>query len=333
MSLNVTGECVGEAPGRIDMLGGVGDYSGGRVLQVATSAVTRVVATMGSGDDVVTMTSSFGSEKVSLSFLREALESSPDGGAVTPAALRAVRAFLAESGAEPWVFYVFGCVAAYALETGWLPARGSALQLSISSKVPLAQGVSSSASIEVATLRALDKVSGRLALTPLRTAHVAQATENYVVGAPCGLMDQLASSLGAAGKVLPILNRPDILDAAISLPQSVAVVGWPSGVEHSIGGSPYLDARTSAFMAKKVLEKTLNRTLKHLTELSPSELATVVDTLPSAITGAQFMDLYQNVDDALSVIDEKRVYDLRTAARFPVEENFRCASLRALTCK
>jgi galactokinase len=318
------------APGRIDFLGGVGDYSGSLVLQVATAAVTTVRATLAphdgaAADEVLLSSPVFGDARVSLAALREAVDAAPRGGALSPSALRAVRAFLAEAGAAPWVAYVFGCVAAFALETGWLPPRDAALALAISSEVPLAQGVSSSASVEVATLRALGAVSGGRALGALRLAHVAQATENYVVGAPCGLMDQLASALGAPGAVLPILCRPDALSPVISLPRGVVVVGWPSGVEHSVGASPYLRARTAAFMAKKALERARGAPLAHLTELAPSELRALEGALPAAVTGAAFTDDFGAVDDALSVVRAEETYDLRAAASFPIEENFRCA--------
>ena len=322
------------APGRIDFLGGVGDYSGSLVLQVATAAVTTVRATLAphdgaAADEVLLSSPVFGDARVSLAALREAVDAAPRGGALSPSALRAVRAFLAEAGAAPWVAYVFGCVAAFALETGWLPPRDAALALAISSEVPLAQGVSSSASVEVATLRALGAVSGGRALGALRLAHVAQATENYVVGAPCGLMDQLASALGAPGAVLPILCRPDALSPVISLPRGVVVVGWPSGVEHSVGASPYLRARTAAFMAKKALERARGAPLAHLTELAPSELRALEGALPAAVTGAAFTDDFGAVDDALSVVRAEETYDLRAAATFPIEENFRCAGGKA----
>lgn len=320
------------------MLGGVSDYSGGRVLQVATIAMTTVTASIYPtssptlDDEVVMLSSVFGgncAERVSISVLRDTLEGVEGGGsggsggsALTPAALRAIRAYLTEAGIAQWGFYVFGSFAAFALETGWLPPRGSMLKLSVTSTVPVAQGVSSSASVEIATLRALGAISS-LALSPLRAAHVAQLAENFVVGAPCGLMDQLASSLGVAGKVLPILCRPDIIDKPIALPEGVVVVGWPSGVEHSIGASPYLNARTSAFMAKKVLERVSGRDVAHLTEFSPSDFADLVDSIPSTITGEAFLMEYQSVDDTLSVIDSATLYHLKNAARFPIEENFR----------
>jgi galactokinase len=316
------------APGRLDFLGGVGDYSGCMVLQVATAVSTTATASLqpasasAPADEVTLSSAAFGSVSLPLASLREAVASAPSGGALSPAALRAVHTLLTELAAPAWAFYVYGSLAAFALETGWLPAQGSALTLDFSSTVPLAQGVSSSASVEVATVRALVALSG-LQLPALRLAHVAQAAENYVVGAPCGLMDQLASSLGSAGKVLPILCRPDACSPTVSFPAGVLVVGWPSGVEHSVGASPYLSARCAAFMAKKALEALLGRRLAHLAELRPSELLTVLHKLPESISGSDFEAQFGAVEDTLSTVVPEQLYRLRDAARFPVEENFR----------
>lgn len=72
------------------------------------------------------------------------------------------------------------------------------------------------------------------------------------MGAPCGIMDQLAVSFGTAGRVLPILCRPDEPLESLPLPAGVVLLGWPSGVKHSVAGSPYGTARAAAFMGKKV---------------------------------------------------------------------------------
>ena len=129
-------------------------------------------------------------------------------------------------------------------------------------------GVSSSAAIEVATLRALEDLSG-LRLPGLALAHLAQKVENEFVGAPCGLMDQLTSAYGVPGALLPILCRPDLLEAPVRLPRGVVAVGWPSGVRHAVTASPYGTARTAAFMGKWIVEKISGRKWRHASELAP----------------------------------------------------------------
>lgn len=297
------------------------------VLEVATSVSTTVTAELTAGEDAVVMTSDpFGTTSVSLAPLRAAVAA----GTHADISLPGIAAFLKEQDAPLWTFYVYGSVTVFVRETGWLPEAGQSIKLEISSSVPTAQGVSSSASIEVATIRALRALSGK-ELTELRTAHIAQAAENYVVGAPCGLMDQLASACGEAGKVLPILCRPDILSPAVPLPSSVTLVGWPSGVKHSVGASPYLVARTATFMGKKMAEKVLGLTLAHAAELDPFRLhQLVVPALPAAITGKDFLAGYGGVDDGLSKIDPATEYPVRAALTFAAEENFRCALATSL---
>ena len=167
--------------------------------------------------------------------------------------------------------------------------------------------------------------------TDLRVAHLAQGAENHVVGAPCGLMDQLASSLGAAGEVLAILCRPDIVEPLVALPPGVLVVGWPSGVEHSLQGiSPYSLARASSFMATKVLEGLLGRKVSHITEFSVSSVLGVVHSIPESLAGSEFIGRYGAIDDPLSTINPDTVYKIRAGALFPVQENFRCVFLLTL---
>jgi L-arabinokinase len=193
----------------------------------------------------------------------------------------------------------------------WWPSHG--LNIKVESGVPTSMGVSSSAALEVAALRALEDLSG-LRFTGTDRAKLAQRVENEIVGAPCGLMDQLASSHGVARTLLPILCRPDALGAPIPLPTGVLVVGWPSGVKHDVADSPYATARTAAFMGKKILEGALSKRLSYLTELSPSQLKTFSDdVLPPTITGEEFLARYEAVDDPLSVVDASR--DLPAARR------------------
>jgi galactokinase len=292
-------------------------------LQVATSVATKITATLvdskDADDAVILKSSEFGTEIIPFGPLREAVSA----GSYASIDLKQIQTYLKELGKPFWVFYVFGSISTFVKESGWLPALNKTLTLVISSDVPTSQGVSSSASVEVATIRALLGVSN-VSMSQLRLAHIAQAAENFVVGAPCGLMDQLASALGAPGKVLPILCRPDIISAPISLPESVCVVGWPSGVKHSVGASPYLTARTATFMGKKIVEKILGRTFKFASEISPSTFFNVVaSSMPSHISGSDFLAQYAGVDDLLSKIDPDTVYAVKDSVRFPIEETFR----------
>lgn len=316
----MAGSHSGCSPGRLDMLGGVADYSGSLVLEVATSVFSEVQI---SAED----------DASAAAALHISSENFVDDGtiALPLAPLEAadiriadVRSMLAAAGAPKWCFYVYGSIAVFALNTGWRPK--SSMRVAVRSTVPLAQGVSSSASVECATLRALRSLSG-LAIEDIALAHWGQQAENHVVGAPCGLMDQLSSMLGQRGAILPILCRPDACEPPVHLPDSVALVGWPSGVKHSVAGeSPYLVARTATFMGKRLAEEVLCRKLAFVTELSPSQLSRdVLPHVPATLTGAEFTAKYGAIEDALSVVEPDRTYAVAASLAFPVEENFRCS--------
>mgnify|MGYP001044141898 CR=1 FL=1 len=98
-----------------------------------------------------------------------------------------------------WAAYVAGVV--WALREAGVAAPGG--RLTITSDLPVGAGLASSAALECAVLGALLTAAGR-DLDPLRRARLAQRAENGYVGAPTGLMDQLAALTGRAGHALLI---------------------------------------------------------------------------------------------------------------------------------
>jgi L-arabinokinase len=305
---------IGEAPGRLDVLGGVADYSGSLVLQMPIRATTRVTISAAATPHVELNSAQEGAAKLPLPVPALTERTGEVAG---------LRAWLDEHHAPHWARYPVGCFLLFCRAHGWRPSEG--LRFAITSEVPVSMGVSSSAALEVATLRALEEISGRR-FEGTALARLAQRAENDLVGAPCGLMDQLAAAHGRPGALLPILCRPDVLDQPVPLPAGAVAVGWPSGVRHAVSASPYATARAAAFMGKKILESALGRPLTHATELTPAQIAEVGETaLPQALLGRDFLARYGGVDDPLSKIDPGQLYPVRAALHFPVEENYRAA--------
>jgi galactokinase len=304
----------GEAPGRLDVLGGVADYSGSLVLQMPIRAMTRVTITPLAMPRLELRSIQEGTAEF---YLREP---QPLIGSADP--IKSIGTWLAERTVPQWVRYPLGCFLLFCQAQDWWPEQG--LSLTITSEVPTSMGVSSSAALEVATLRALEAASGRR-FQGTELARLAQRAENDIVGAPCGLMDQLAAAHGKPGALLPILCRPDFLDDLTPLPEKVTVVGWPSGVKHAVSASPYATARTAAFMGKKILETVVaGRRLAYVTELAPSQVrAMAEELLPAAMSGKAFLAKYSGLDDPLSKVQPDRSYPVRAAVSFPIEEHFR----------
>src|SRR5437660_1212782 len=76
----------------------------------------------------------------------------------------------------------------------------------------------------------------------LRLAELCQMAENRIVGAPCGIMDQVTSCLGEADALLRMVCQPHDVQSPLRLPDGVRVLGINSGVKHDVGGPAY--ART-----------------------------------------------------------------------------------------
>jgi galactokinase len=285
---------VGRAPGRLDLLGGVADYSGALVLEVATQATTTVTA---EPDDRLRV----GEVELTASEL-SALASGSDA-----------EARLALVGAPSWTLYPVG-VAIVLVRHGVIePPRA---RLTVESSVPIAMGASSSAAFEVATARAL---GAHQRIEPLQLALLCQEAENGIVGAPCGVMDQVAVAVGQPGAALPILCRPASVEAPVALPPGTELVGWPSGAAHDIAADPYGRARAAAFMGKRIAEATLGTGVRWTSNLPESCLV----HLPSELTGEDFLTRYDRTDDPITTLDPAAVYPVQASTGFAIREHQR----------
>lgn len=96
-----------------------------------------------------------------------------------------------------WANYILGVVDS-------LKKRGHTLQgfdMTIQGNVPLGAGLSSSAALETAVVRALNATFD-LELDPVEQAYIGKQCENEFVGVQSGIMDQFVSSIGQYGKAL-----------------------------------------------------------------------------------------------------------------------------------
>ena len=246
----------------------------------------------------------------------------------SPTGETAARGFLEERGAPPWTFYLLGCLWIFCRAKGWRPPGG--LSFEVRSQVLEGMGVASSAALEVATLRALGRLAG-IRFSGTELAHLGQRAENQIVGAPCGLMDQLAANHGNRGSLLPIVCRPDTLRGPVPLPPGVTVAGWVSGVKHAVAASPYATARTATFMGKRIFEEKTRQSWRHAAEIAPSHFCELAPSLlPESISGRWFTKRYGATSDPLAVVSAKQTYHVRSALRFPIEENFRCELAESL---
>jgi galactokinase len=320
------------APGRLDVMGGIADYSGSRVLEMPIrEATTATVALRGDGRFRVysAIAAGLGHDalvEIDLSGFRR-------GRSVDYSRLQDL---LAEQGDASWAAYVIGCALVLQKEKQ-VPLRGA--DVYIRSDVPAGKGVSASAALEVSVMQALtDARKVRLGDTELPT--LCQKVENQVVGAPCGLMDQLSCYLGRKNRLLPILCRPDIVLPPIDIPRGIRFVGIDSGVRHAVSGATYTDVRVSAFMGYSLIAardgvplKRLARTTGHakslplngyLANLSVSAFEQKYAAhLPEKMMGRAFTKKGGSTIDPVTDVRSGSTYAVAACTRHPIYENHR----------
>jgi galactokinase len=169
-----------------------------------------------------------------------------------------------------WGDYVQGVT--FALGRAGAAIRG--FELRLDSTVPVGSGLSSSAALEVSLLKAL-RAAFALPLDDLQLAQLGHEAEVEFVGAPVGIMDQMACSLGREREALFIDTRT-LQFERLPLPSSLDLVVLDSLVAHQHSTGGYAERRRESEQAAALLG------VPRLRDLSLVDLA-VLDGLPPVL--------------------------------------------------
>jgi galactokinase len=234
------------APGRVNLIGEHTDYNGGFVLPIAIPLETRVELAPRSDRRVRAWSAQYPQDAP----LEYALgDETPTGG---------------------WADYLEGVshVAAQGRAIGGFDVR-------IDSSVPPGAGLASSAALEIALLRAL-RVAFDLDLDDVALAKLGRQVETDFVGAPVGIMDQMAASLASADAAL-FLDTRSLAWTPVPLPRAVAIVVMDSGISHRHAGGEYAVRRRECADASRRLG------LSELRDVADGQLEKAIAALPPVL--------------------------------------------------
>ena len=158
------------APGRTELGGNHTDHQHGRVLAAAVDLVTTAAVSPNDRREICVQSEGYPLVKISL----EDLLPKKDEQGTTAALIRGVAARFVQMGYKINGFDAYAC-----------------------STVLPGSGLSSSAAFEVMIGTALNHLYAGGAVSAVEIAKIAQYAENMYFGKPCGLMDQMASSVGS----------------------------------------------------------------------------------------------------------------------------------------
>jgi len=219
-----------QAPGRVNLIGEHTDYNDGFVLPAAINYSTWIAVSARNDRELHVIAKDFGAQKVVINLDAPKLHF-PDA---------------------TWADYVSGVVQ----ELQKRHYRLCGANFLISGNVPAGAGLSSSASLEVAVVRALTELSGE-PIDPTDAALVGQAAENNFVGCNCGIMDQLISARGEESSAL-LIDCQDLSTRTVSIPADWEILIVHSGVKRGLVESEYNQRReqcetAAAFFGQQTL--------------------------------------------------------------------------------
>lgn len=231
------------APGRVNLIGEHTDYAEGFVMPAAIDFATLAAISPRTDGKVVLYSENFPNE-----------ERTFDAAA------------LPKGRRKHWTDYPLGVLAILASEGHTIPG----FSLTLWGDVPLASGLSSSASVEVATALAVAHLIGISYPGPI-LARLCQRAENEFVGAKSGIMDQFISANGAQDHAL-LLDCRDLSFRLVPIPASVALVIANTMVKHSVAGGEYTTRRAEVEEATLVIARH-RRGVRFLRDAALEDLA------------------------------------------------------------
>ncbi|WP_394700956.1 galactokinase [uncultured Ilyobacter sp.] len=231
------------APGRVNLIGEHTDYNGGNVFPCALSFGTYAVARLRDDKKVKFYSGNF--EKNGI------IQCDIDN--------------LSYDEADNWANYPKGVIKIFK-DHGFEIDRG--FEILFLGEIPNGAGLSSSASIELATSVLLKSLFD-LNVDMLGMVKMSQEAENKFVGVNCGIMDQFAIGMGKKSKaVLLDCNTLNYEYAPVELGDASIVIANTNS-KRKLVDSKYNERRTECERALSQLQKRLD--VKSLGEISIEE--------------------------------------------------------------
>ncbi|NLG27714.1 MAG: galactokinase [Chloroflexi bacterium] len=293
--------CVVAAPGRVNLIGEHTDYNDGFVLPAAIDRHVVIAAAPRSDRRVRVLAADLG--RTSTFGLDE----------------------LHPEETERWSNYTRGV--AWALQDAGYTLPG--LDLVLTSDVPIASGLSSSAAIEVAVAYTF-QVLGNLQMDGVQRALLSQKAENEFVGMRCGIMDQFIISLGQRDNAL-LIDCRSLEYQLVPIPAGCSLVICDTRKRRGLVDSEYNTRRSECERGAALLG------VRALRDVTPAELERRADELPATTLRRcrHVVTENQRVLDAVAALgagDLARVGALMDSSHVSLRDDYQvsCAELDAM---
>ena len=236
------------APGRVNIIGEHTDYNDGLVLPTNTALYTQLTVTPRMDRTVQAIAEHFGDKQ---SFSLDDIRRNDKPG---------------------WLDYLKGVAALLQAEG----IRLSGADIKISGDIPLGVGLSSSASLELATAVAMLELSGTT-MPPESVALLCQQAEHQFASVQCGIMDQYSVACCKRGEAM-LLDCRNLQTTPVPLPKNLGMLLTSSGVKHRLSDGDYNDRAAECRKAVELIS-AVDPNIRTLRDLSLLSLPGFADQL------------------------------------------------------
>ncbi len=212
------------APGRVNVIGEHTDYNDGFVLPMAIERHAVMAADLSQSSEI----------SIYDSLLKKTARIEISKPVV--------------KGDPKWSNYIRGVIAGFQNRGVKIPA----LDIVLSSTVPLGGGLSSSAALEVCTATLIEAATGGK-IDPVEKALLCQKAEHEFAGVPCGIMDQFISVMGRQNHLLLLDCRSRKTELVPMNDASVQLLIANTNVKHELTGGGYARRRAQCETSAKIL--------------------------------------------------------------------------------
>jgi len=269
------------SPGRVNLIGEHTDYNGGYVFPCALTFGTYLLVRINGSRIVRFATTNFdhrGEVNLNEPFEREG---------------------------KSWINYPVGVLN----EFRKLALEVEGMDLLYSGDIPNGAGLSSSASIEMATAFAMNDLY-RFGMDRMSLARLSQRAENLFVGVNCGIMDQFASGLGLKDHAL-FLNCDTLEYERVPFRlEGMKIVIANTNKRRGLADSKYNERRAQCEAAVEALRR--GKSIRNLSDLTMEEFEKHAQLIPDEVVLKRARHVISENSRTLAAVDALNKSDIAT---------------------
>lgn len=309
---------VSRAPGRLNVMGGLAEYTGSLVLNMPANDLIYVAVQPRTQKEIALIIDNDDPLIVPLSQLDEyptQPQSDPQDNKI-----RLTRC-------------VFGMLAELR-RTKLIPDFFDGVTIVVARNHPEVCGAAEHISAASAVMVAVSAM-GNAKLDPLQAAGICQKIENNELNIPVGISDVLCTLQGYPNTIFGMRCDPYTHDGSVQLTDGVRVVGIDCGTIHSDAEIKYRRVRTASFMGRTLIDRIIQHDGKknmqwdgYLSRVSVTDFVECFrDRIPTKMKGSEFLDRFGDTDDPLTSIEPNINYKIRSRTEHHIYEHTRCQHL------